>query len=113
MNKHQIIRTLSVLFFISFVVTISNLDIGVINSGRFDNNFLHKKTWHPDMMCELVIQESLSESGITIDTKMAYEHEFIENLSVSIANRKDLTIKPVQDDVIFINKTLLFNRSFN
>lgn len=108
MNKHQIIRSVSVLLFIALVFTFSNLDIGLIHSKQAANISNTEFNWHPDMTSELELQQFQFESEFAIHPEMANEFVEMEHLSVSFEDVECLIISSGENNECLSNSRLLF-----
>ncbi len=113
MNKHQIIRSVSVLLFIALVFTFSNFDIELIHSKYADNVSNNEFNWHPDMASELELKQFQLESEFAFHSEMVNELIDSEHLSVSIEDIDCLIIGSAQNDECYSNSGLIFINSID
>ena len=83
MNKHQVIRSISVLLFIAFVFTLTNFDTAFIFSKQPNNISINEFNWHPDLTSELELQNFHFESELDFHSEIAKEMDTLRYFSIS------------------------------
>ena len=111
MNKHQVIRSVSVLLFIALVFTFSNFDIELIHSKHSDKILNNEFNWQPDMNSGLELPQFQFESEFAIHSEMAKKPLELEHHSVSVEDVECLIIGSAQINECLSNSRLLFINS--
>ena len=107
MNKHLVIRSISVLLFIAFLFTLTNFDTAFIFSKQPNNISINEFNWHPDLTSEIELQKLHFESELDFHSEIAKEMETLRHFSISTKGTDYLIISSIED-----NFDLLENGTF-
>ena len=107
MNKHQVIRSISVLLFIAFVFTLTNFDTGFIFSKQPNSVSINEFNWQPDLTSGLELQTFHFESELDFHSEITKEMETVRHFSISTEDADYLIIGSIED-----NFNLLENCTF-
>ena len=95
MNKHLVIRTLSIVFVLATVYTISLADVEWIHANAPANLSTQQFDWHADMASEVEWQSFHLEDEIVLCTEMKNELVELEPAPVFIPEGEILDISPI------------------
>ena len=92
MEKHQLVRSISVLLILSAVFTLSNLNTELINLKRLEISSTNQLKHNSDRNSELELREIQVNGDFIVNLEMVDELEVLDIISISEENMEYMII---------------------